>query len=449
MTGAADTIAAVASAAGRGAVAVVRVSGAEVPLLAVRLLGALPPPRTVRLMDFLDADATAMDRGLVLYFPAPASFTGEHVLELQGHGGVLILDLLLQRLFALGCRPARPGEFSERAFLNGKMDVAQAEAVADLIDAGTRAAARAAVRSMQGDFSARIHALQAQLTELRIHVEAAIDFPEDEVGSLTASTTAAGGRLAGVFAAFDSIEASARQGALLRDGMTVVIAGRPNAGKSSLLNRLVGDNVAIVTDLPGTTRDVLRQHLQLEGLPLTLVDTAGLRAAADVAEEEGIRRATLEMRRADHILWVIDATEDDAPPDPAILPANVPVTLLLNKIDLNDAAARRPEDDGWTRFPVSAHSGEGLDRVRAHLQRAAGYDAAESGALSARRRHLEALGRAHELVRAAAQTLEQARAVELFAEDLRLAQRALGEITGEFTSDDLLGEIFGSFCIGK
>lgn len=447
MTGATDTIAAVATSAGRGAVAVVRISGAEVPRIAAQLLGSLPPPRVARLMAFLDADGSTVDRGLVLYFPLPASFTGEDVLELQGHGGAVVLDLLLQRLFALGCRPARPGEFSERAFLNGKMDVAQAEAVADLIDAGTTVAARAAVRSMQGDFSARIHMLQAQLTELRIHVEAALDFPDEDVGFV--STSAAGGRLAGVFQAFDSIEAAARQGALLRDGLTVVIAGRPNAGKSSLLNRLVGDAVAIVADLPGTTRDVLRHHLQLDGLPVTLVDTAGLRTAGDVVEEEGIRRATAEMRRADRILWVSDASVDEPPPDPAVLPADVPVTLLMNKIDLSGIDARRPEGDGWTRVYVSARSGEGLDRLRAHLKQSAGYGAAHSGALSARRRHLEALGRAHALVRLAAQTLERAQAVELFAEDLRLAQQALGEITGEFTSDELLGEIFSSFCIGK
>jgi tRNA modification GTPase len=410
-------------------------------------------------MRFLDADGTTLDQGLVLYFPAPASFTGEHVLELQGHGGMLVLDLVLKRLFTLGSRPARPGEFSERAFLNGKMDVAQAEAVADLIDAGTAAAARAAVRSMQGDFSAHIHALQSQLTELRIQVEVAIDFPDEALDFLPSAEFRA--LLSRVFDAFDSIAAAARQGALLRDGLTVVIAGRPNAGKSSLLNRLVGNDVAIVSDQPGTTRDLNRQHLQLDGLPVNLVDTAGLRSACDAVEQEGIRRARAEMQRADRILFVMDATaapDAGASPDaiaalrPAELeglPSHVPVTLLMNKIDLIGGGARWIPGNGTTRIDVSALTGEGLDLVRQHLRQSAGHLNVESGALSARRRHLDALGRAREQVRAAAETLNRTQAAELFAEDLRLAQQTLGEITGEFTSDDLLGEIFGSFCIGK
>jgi tRNA modification GTPase len=404
-------------------------------------------------MRFLDAEGTTLDHGLVLYFPAPASFTGEHVLELQGHGGVLVLDLLLNRLFELGCRPARPGEFSERAFLNGKINVTQAEAVADLIDAGTAAAARAAVRSMQGDFSARIHALQLQLTELRTRVEAAIDFPDEEVDALPAFVLRE--RLSQVFAAFVAIEAAARQGALLRDGFHVVIAGRPNAGKSSLLNRLVGDDVAIVTALPGTTRDLLRQHVQLDGMPLYLVDTAGLRTAADVVEEEGIRRARAEMQRADRILFVIDGSLSDAPDAAALaaelaqLPRDIPLTLLVNKIDLTGASPRLEERAGMTHIYLSASSGAGLELLREHLKHSAGFRDSPSGALSARRRHLVALELAHRLVQDAADALEQSRAAELIAEDLRLAQQALGEITGEFTSDDLLGEIFSSFCIGK
>lgn len=447
VTPAADTIAAVATPAGRGAVGVIRISGTEVPRIAAELLGTLPAPRMARLMHFRDADGNVLDQGLVLYFPAPASFTGEHVLELQGHGGVLVLDVLLRRLLALGCRSARPGEFSERAFLNGKMDVVQAEAVADLIDAGSAAAARAAVRSMQGDFSLRIHALQAQLTGLRVHVEAAIDFPDEELD--VPSTPSLSGRLSRVFESFASIQAAARQGALLRDGLTVVIAGRPNAGKSSLLNRLVGDEVAIVADLPGTTRDLLRHHLQLDGLPVTLVDTAGLREADDVVEQEGIRRAKLEMQRADHVLFVLDASRSDPPPDVSVLPANVPVTLLLNKIDLIGVDAARVERAGGTQIYVSARSGDGLELVRAHLKQTAGFGETTGGALSARGRHLDALGRAEKLVRDAARTLEETPAAELFAEDLRVAQQALGEITGEFGSDDLLGEIFSSFCIGK
>jgi tRNA modification GTPase len=300
-----DTIVAVASAAGRGAVGVIRVSGPRVPQIAAGILGGLPAPRRARFSSFLDAQGGSVDEGLALYFPAPASYTGEHVLELQGHGGVLVVDMVLKRLLELGCRMARPGEFSERAFLNGKIDIAQAEAIADLIDAGTAAAARAAVRSLQGEFSARVDDLKKRITELRAYVEAAIDFPDEEIDFL--SDKALGERLAAVFAAFDSITAAARQGALLREGLNVVIAGKPNAGKSSLLNRLAGDDVAIVTDVPGTTRDVLRQHVHLDGLPLNLVDTAGLRIATDVVEAEGVRRARNEMARADRVLYLVDA----------------------------------------------------------------------------------------------------------------------------------------------
>ena len=441
-----DTIAAIATA-GRGAIGVIRISGTEVPRIAAQVLGAQPKARVAQLLRFLDHDGTTLDQGLVLYFPAPASFTGEDVLELQGHGGVVVLELLLQRLLALGCRPARPGEFSERAFLNGKMDVAQAEAVADLIEAGSSAAARAAVRSMQGEFSARIHALQQQITELRTFVEAAIDFPDEELELLPVA--AIRDRLSRVFDSFETIEATARQGALLRDGLTVVIAGRPNAGKSSLLNRLVGDDVAIVTNMAGTTRDVLRQQVELDGLPLNLVDTAGLRTATDPVEREGVRRAEVEMRRADRILFVVDASAADSQLPPAGLPPDVPVTILVNKIDLVGGAARVEEGAGIIRIHLSARSGEGVDLLRTHLKQGAGFQEAPAGALSARRRHLDSLERARICVRDAERTLAAPRAVELFAEDLRLAQRALGEITGEFTSDDLLGEIFSGFCIGK
>jgi len=446
---------------GRAAIGIVRISGADVPRIAAEILGVLPPPRLARLSRFLDHDGGSLDEGLALYFPAPASFTGEHVLELQGHGGARVLDLVMQRLLALGCRMARPGEFSERAFWNGKIDILQAEAVADLIDAGSSAAAKAAVRSMQGEFSARIKELQAQLTELRSYVEAAIDFPDEEIDFL--SDQALGGRLTRVFAAFDSITAAARQGALLREGLNVVIAGKPNAGKSSLLNRLAGDEVAIVTDLPGTTRDVLRQSVQLDGLPLNLVDTAGLRAAVDVVEAEGIRRARTEMGRADRVIYILDAsiaaesTPEHLAAELDLLPADVPVTLVFNKIDLVGIAAHaavRAEvhaDGAGTpaRIYLSAKTGEGLDLLREHLKASAGYRDCESGALAARRRHLDAMARAREHVHSAAGELRETRAIELFAEDLRLAQHALGEITGEFTSDDLLGEIFGSFCIGK
>jgi len=446
-----DTIVAVATASGRGAIAVIRLSGPEVPRIAATLLGALPPPRLARLSRFLDAAGNSVDQGLALYFPAPASYTGEDVLELQGHGGPVIVDLLLQRLLTLGCRMAQPGEFSERAFMNGKLDVAQAEAIADLIDAGTAAAARAAVRSMQGEFSGRVNELQSQLTELRAYVEAAIDFPDEEIDFLSAP--ALNERLERVFAGFSSITAAGRQGALLREGLNVVIAGKPNAGKSSLMNRLVGDDVAIVTDLPGTTRDVLRQHMHLDGLPLNLVDTAGLRTGVDVVEAEGVRRARSEIARADRVLYLVDAQRLDEgidwPAELELLPKDVPVTLVFNKIDLTGRPARIEADVVPPRVFLSARTGAGLELLRSYLKDSVGYRAGESGTLSARRRHLDALSRAEQLVRKAADALQSTRAFELFAEDLRLAQRALGEITGEFTSEDLLDEIFGSFCIGK
>jgi tRNA modification GTPase len=450
----ADTIVAIASAPGRGAVGVIRVSGPNVPQIAESMIGNLPAPRVAQVAHFLAGDGEWLDRGLALYFPAPASYTGEHVLELQGHGGVLVLDSLLKRLIELGCRMARPGEFSERAFLNGKLDIAQAEAIADLIDAGSAAAARAAVRSMQGEFSAHVHELQAQVTELRTLVEAAIDFPDEELDFLPGSVL--GDRVAKVFMSFDAITAAARQGALLREGLNVVIAGKPNAGKSSLLNKLVGDEIAIVTDQPGTTRDVLRQQVHLDGLPLNLIDTAGLRRAADVVEAEGVRRAFAELSRADRVLYVLDAaapsTESSASDLAAEineLPKGVPVTLIFNKIDLSGAEPLVDESRDPPQVFLSARTGAGLDLLRAHLKNRAGFSSGDSGAFSARRRHLDALDRAKACVVQAAQTLIETRAFELFAEELRRAQLALGEITGEFSSDDLLGEIFSSFCIGK
>lgn len=448
-----DTIAAIASAPGRGAVGVIRVSGPSVPQIAESIVGNLPAPRIAQFAHFLGLDGAPLDRGLALYFPAPASYTGEHVLELQGHGGVLVLDSLLKRLLELGCRMARPGEFSERAFLNGKIDIAQAEAIADLIDAGSVEAARAAVRSMQGEFSAHIHELQAQITELRTLVEAAIDFPDEELDFVPGSEL--GRRIAKIFMGFDAITAVARQGALLREGLNVVIAGKPNAGKSSLLNKLVGDEIAIVTDQPGTTRDVLRQQIHLDGLPLNLIDTAGLRRTADVVEAEGVRRALAELERADRVLYMLDATQlgERRASDLAVeldeLPKGVPVTLIFNKIDLSGVQASVDESRDPPQVFLSVRTGAGLDLLRAHLKSRAGFLSGDSGALSARRRHLDALERARACVVQAAQTLAATRAFELFAEELRLAQLALGEITGEFSSDDLLGEIFGSFCIGK
>ncbi|HEY2783142.1 MAG TPA: tRNA uridine-5-carboxymethylaminomethyl(34) synthesis GTPase MnmE [Steroidobacteraceae bacterium] len=449
-----DTIAAIASALGRGAVGVIRISGPAVPQIALEILGDLPEPRSARLTNFLSSGGESLDRGLALYFPAPASYTGEEVLELQGHGGALVLDSLLKRLLELGCRLARPGEFSERAFLNGKMDIAQAEAIADLIDAGSSAAARAAVRSMQGEFSAHINALQAQITELRTLVEAAIDFPDEELEFAPGSEL--GRRMAEILMTFEMIIAAARQGTLLREGLNVAIAGKPNAGKSSLLNKLVGDEIAIVTDQPGTTRDVLRQQVHLDGMPLNLIDTAGLRAASDVVEAEGVRRAFAELKRADRVLYLLDAaapagesSASDLAAELKDLPQGVPVTLIFNKIDLSGVQASADESRDPPRLFLSAKTGAGIDLLRAHLKSSAGYRGGDAGALSARRRHLDALDRAKANVVQAADTLTKTRAFELFAEDLRRAQLALSEITGEVSSDDLLGEIFGSFCIGK
>ena len=447
----ADTIVAAATAPGRGGIGVVRVSGPAVPQIAVAMLGALPQPRQVMLRPFRAGDGEPIDVGMALYFPAPHSYTGEHVLELQGHGGPVLLETLIERVIALGARRARPGEFTERAFLNDKIDLAQAEAVADLIDAGSRAAAKAAMRSLQGEFSARVATLTEALIELRLYVEAAIDFPEEEVDFL--SDRELGDRLEAVRSQFDEVQASARQGRLLRDGMTVVIAGPPNAGKSSLLNRLAGHDAAIVTAIAGTTRDVLRERIDIDGLPLHILDTAGLRDSGDAIEEEGVRRARMEMARADRVLFVIDAATDPLA-DAYIeererLPGGVPVTLVFNKCDL---AAGTPLADtfaGPPRVSISALRGDGLDTLRTHLQQCMGFQVSDAGNVSARQRHLDALERARSHVEEGARQLHETRAGELMAEELQRAQRVLAEISGEFSSDDLLGRIFSGFCIGK
>ncbi len=454
-----DTIVAPATAPGRGGIGVVRLSGPGVPMIAAALLGGrLPEPRRATLATFSDGAGEAIDSGLALYFPAPHSYTGEAVLELHGHGGPAVLAALVARAIELGARRAEPGEFTRRAYLNDKLDLAQAEAVADLIDAGSQAAARAALRSLQGAFSAEVHGLVEGLIELRVWVEAAIDFPEEDIDFLADPALSA--RVEALRARFDTVTQAARQGRVLRDGLTVVIAGRPNAGKSSLLNALAGHEAAIVTDLPGTTRDVVREQLDLDGLPLQVLDTAGLRVAgegpADVVEAEGIRRTRAEIARADRVLFVVDAATDPAATaytdERACLPPGVPVTLVYNKVDLvtvdlpTAGGAEVPDVDAQLR--LSARTGEGLAALRAHLQAAIGYSPTDTGAVSARARHLEALTRARAALDVACTLLADKRG-ELVAEELRLAQAALGEITGEFTSDDLLGRIFGSFCIGK
>jgi tRNA modification GTPase len=446
-----DTIVAAASPPGRGGVGVVRVSGPRTPEIAATLVGELPVARHATLTRFLDVDGEPIDVGLALFFPGPQSYTGEHVLELQGHGGPVIVERLIERVIELGARRARPGEFTERAFHNEKLDLAQAEAVADLIDAGSRDAARAAMRSLQGEFSTMVQGLTDALIDMRTYVEAAIDFPEEEVDFLADAEL--GARLAAVRGHFDAVTAAAGQGRLLRDGITVVLAGRPNSGKSSLLNRLAGYDAAIVTPIPGTTRDVLRERIDIDGLPLHVLDTAGLRDSEDLVEREGVRRAAAEMARADRVLFVIDTSTDPGGQafgeERARLPDDVPVTLIFNKIDLGDGLPAADTNSGPPRINVSAVTGAGLDLLRAHLKDSVSFQTAGSGSISARRRHMEALARAREGVEQAARELSQRRAGELVAEELRAAQRALEEITGVFTADDLLGRIFGSFCIGK
>jgi len=446
-----DTIVAQATPPGRGGLGIVRVSGSKVPEIAAAVVGELPPPRYATFARFLDARREPIDAGLALFFPAPHSYTGEHVLELQAHGGPLVMETLIERVLELGARRAQPGEFTQRAFLNDKLDLAQAEAIADLIDAGSRAALRAALRSLQGEFSAMVRALVEALIDLRTYVEAAIDFPEEEIDFLADRELT--GRFAAVRAQFDGMLASAQQGRLLREGMTVVIAGRPNAGKSSLLNRLAGYDAAIVTPIPGTTRDVLRVPLGIDGMPLHVLDTAGLRDGGDAIEAEGMRRAHAEMQRADRVLFVIDAADDPAGAalreQGARLPPAVPVTLVFNKCDIATALPVAGTDDGPPRLNISALTGAGIDALRAHLKQCMGYSSVEGGAISARSRHLESLARARAHTEEAARQLAERRAGELVAEELRAAQQALNEITGEFTSDDLLGRIFAGFCIGK
>jgi tRNA modification GTPase len=431
-----DTIAAVATPAGRGGIGVVRVSGALAPAIATKLVARLPEPRTAFHAVFRDAHGEAIDEGIALYFPAPHSYTGEAVLELQGHGGPVVMQALLAACLDAGARLAEPGEFTRRAFLEGKLDLAQAEAVADLIDAASREAARSALRSLSGEFSAAIGALQGGLIELRALTEAMLDFPEEEVERLHRDDAAA--RLGTVREALDQILAKSRQGSLLRAGIRVVLAGRPNVGKSSLLNRLAGEDRAIVTPVPGTTRDALREPIEIDGVPLVLVDTAGLRVSADVLERMGIERTERELTQADAAIVVLDATRaaDEPPP----IPHELPRIDVYNKIDLVPGFAPPAGAIG-----LSARTGEGLDALRAAILRVAGWSPSGEPVYLARERHLRALDEARRHLELASRESRW----ELFAEELRLAHRALGAITGEFDADQLLGEIFGRFCIGK
>jgi tRNA modification GTPase len=445
-----DTIAAVATPPGRGGIGVVRVSGPLTATLAVQILGFQPRPRHAHYSHFHGTNDDILDQGVALYFPAPHSFTGEDVLELQGHGGPVVLDALLQFLLSQGCRLARPGEFSERAFLNGKLDLAQAEAVADLIDASSTAAARSALRSLQGEFSARIHNLVETVTDLRVFVEAAIDFPEEEIDFLDDRRIS--DRLDALLGQLASLLETARQGCLLREGMTIALAGRPNAGKSSLLNALTRSEAAIVSATPGTTRDVLRHEIQIDGLPVHVIDTAGLRDSADEIESEGVRRALAAISTADRVLLLVD--DNDAPEEAIAtlrqqMPSQAPLTIVRNKIDLSDRAPGLKQSDSDIEVALSAKTGRGLPELRAHLETCVGFVPAGEGSYTARRRHLDAIERARSHIENGAGELTRRGAAELLAEELRLAQLALGEITGDVTSDELLGRIFASFCIGK
>ena len=506
-----DTIAAIATPQGSGGVGVIRISGSASLSVARTICSqfanhnacnppehSTPKPRLATLSDFVDEQNRVIDTGIVLFFPCPHSYTGEDVLELQGHGGAVVLDMLLQRVLSLGVRMARPGEFTERAYLNNKLDLSQAEAVSDLITSGSQAAARAALKSLQGEFSTHVHALTEELTGLRIYMEAALDFPEEEIDFLASDEMRE--RAVSLRKSFKELLATTKQGRLLRDGLTVVIAGKPNAGKSSLLNRLTGENSAIVTDIKGTTRDLLHERIQIDGLPVQLIDTAGLHASEDRVEQEGIKRAVAAIQKADRVLWMEDISQLSIDSKTTELPKEliegisayltklmkemratsdaievaddhvISVDVILNKTDLAASGlaekfalqgttrttveeSRLPEAKGSLKFEqcikLSAATGEGMEVLRSHLKQQAGYDAGNDDVFIARRRHIVALEQAAESVEQGFEQLENHYSPELAAEDFKRAQQALGEITGEVSSDDLLGRIFAGFCIGK
>ncbi len=449
MTSNKETIAAIATPPGRGGVGIVRISGPKSAEIARHILGRCLAPREACYLPFKD-NGTIIDQGIALFFKAPNSFTGEDVLELQGHGGPVVLDMLLSTVTSLGARLAHPGEFSQQAFLNDKLDLAQAEAIADLIDSSSVEAARSALRSLQGEFSHHIHGLVEKMIALRIYVEAAIDFPEEEVDFL--SDTAITDQLQTVIVALKATLKQAQQGCLLREGMNVVIAGQPNVGKSSLLNQLAKQELAIVTEIAGTTRDVLRQEINIDGLPIHIIDTAGLRQANDQVEQIGIERAWSEIEKADRILLLVSDEAGITSEDQKIidrLPHALPVTVVRNKIDLTGNASGEQIGVLGKEILLSAKKGDGLELLRQHLKNCVGYQTAGEGSFMARRRHVDALQRGLDLVLHGQKELQLNKAGELLAEDLRQAQEALNEITGEFSSDDLLGRIFSSFCIGK
>lgn len=450
-----DTIVAQATPPGRGGVGIVRISGPLARQAAQQILGKIPKPRVADYCPFLNSDGSELDQGIALFFNNPHSFTGEDVLELQGHGGPVIIDMLIKRILHIdGIRTARPGEFSERAFMNDKMDLAQAEAIADLIDATSEQAAKSAVQSMKGEFSNHINKLVEGLTRLRIYVEASIDFPEEEIDFLSDGKVL--NDLNQIIDHLASVRHQARQGSLLREGMRVVIAGRPNAGKSSLLNALSGQELAIVTDIAGTTRDVLREHIHIDGMPLHIIDTAGLRESPDKIEKIGIERAWQEINQADRILFMVDSTEISHSDPQQIwpefvnkLPDGIGLSVIRNKADISGDPTGQSIANNYPIFNISAKTGAGISELKAHLKQCMGYQSVTEGSFMARRRHIEAIEQATKHIDIGKQQLVDFNAGELLAEELRIAQNYLSEITGEFSSDDLLSRIFTSFCIGK
>ena len=450
-----DTIVAQATAPGRGGVGIIRVSGDLAANVANAIIGHVPKTRYAEYCDFNSHDGHVIDQGIALFFKGPNSFTGEDVLELQGHGGQIVLDMLIKRVMEIdGIRIAKPGEFSEQAFMNDKLDLTQAEAIADLIDATSEQAAKSALQSLQGEFSKEVHELVEQVTNLRLYVEAAIDFPDEEVDFLSDGKIA--NALYRIIDKLTTVQASAKQGSIIREGMKVVIAGRPNAGKSSLLNALAGKESAIVTEIAGTTRDVLREHIHLDGMPLHIIDTAGLRDTTDTVEQIGIERAWAEIASADRVLFMVDGTTTDAVDPHNIwpdfidrLPSRLGVTVVRNKADLTGETLEMSQEQGYDVYRISAKTGLGIEDLKQHLKSLMGYQSNLEGGFIARRRHLEALDLAASHLQLGKEQLEVYLAGELLAEELRMCQMALSEITGKFTSDDLLGKIFSSFCIGK
>jgi tRNA modification GTPase len=446
-----DSIVALATPPGRGGVAIIRLSGKLVKKISENIVGKKINPRYAVYTSFLDIDNTVIDQGIALYFPGPHSFTGEDVLELHAHGGSAIAACLIQRILNLGARLAKPGEFSERAFLNNKIDLIQAEAIADIIDASSEEAARAAMRSLQGEFSKKIHQLVEIITFLRTYVEAAIDFSEEEINFLSHPQIEINFNKA--IDLLEAIQKNARQGSLLQEGITAVIAGLPNVGKSSLLNRLSEKDIAIVTDIPGTTRDLLREKIIIDGMPIHIIDTAGLRESEDVIEQEGIRRAHTEIANADLILFVTDASNNSDEINPNYFSEkktdHAAIIKIRNKIDLTQEKEELIRKNGYTEISLSAKNGSGIELLRNHIKTCVGLQNTQEGVFSARRRHLDALKRAATFLQNGLQQLKTYHAAELFAEELRQAQLALSEITGTFTTDDLLGKIFSTFCVGK